>query len=421
MTETIKRNFKSFSHSGFRHFIWAVLISGAGDALIPIAFAIESTRIEPSGWGFSCVLLALWVSRFIGMTLYKQLASRFKALNTMISADMLRILAQLGLLLWICLFENSIWAMSVSAFIYGLATAFFMPARFVLIPEIIEKSMRKDVNAWLAIAGDIYTITGPLLGAFVVIWLNFQSVLLFDVISFMLGLIFLLKLKKHQQNSVSASVDNDKQKTVDINIAENNNDHTDAKLPNWALLGLISWFFCSLTIGFMAAAGPTLVIEMYSASSWAVVAMIIAGGSLIGSLSSLIGLSHRISWVILHLLCSVALGVQLVTLVLPDSIWLLYVFAFLGSAFTSLSGIRWDTIGQNSFSGKQLHDFASFDQFVNTAAIPLGMLLFGLSGFLGGRISLTLIIALITALSAIPILSMLWKADKKALLPSTYS
>jgi hypothetical protein len=56
-----------------------------------------------------------------------------------------------------------------------------------------------------------------------------------------------------------------------------------------------------------------------------------------------------------------------------------------GAASVTASGIRWDTLGQSYFTGKQLHSFASYDQFANTAGIPAGIVLFGLSGVMDIR------------------------------------
>lgn len=61
--------------SGFRFLIGAVLSSGASRALIPIAFAIETVRVESRGWGMAIVLSALWTGRFLGMLMYKKIGN----------------------------------------------------------------------------------------------------------------------------------------------------------------------------------------------------------------------------------------------------------------------------------------------------------------------------------------------------------
>lgn len=114
----------SLKDSDFRLIAIASLISGVGSALIPIAFAIETIRIEPKGWGMACVLIALWVGRFIGIFMYKRFGFKLHPLVIMIWSSLVMGLAQLGLILWMYFFENSILAMSVSSFSYRLPQHF---------------------------------------------------------------------------------------------------------------------------------------------------------------------------------------------------------------------------------------------------------------------------------------------------------
>ncbi len=48
----------------------------------------------------------------------------------------------------------------------------------------------------------------------------------------------------------------------------------------------------------------------------------------------------------------------------------------------TISGVRWETIGQSEFTKKRLYLFASLDQFASTTGIPAGMLLFGFAGLI---------------------------------------
>lgn len=105
-------------------------------------------------------------------------------------------------------------------------------------------------------------------------------------------------------------------------------------------------------------------------------------GSLIGSISSLIGLSSRIPWPILHAICCILLTLQVFVLTSLLEVWALCLAGFAGAGGVTASGIRWDTLGQSCFQEKRLHAFASFDQFAGTAGIPIGIVLFGLSGWM---------------------------------------
>lgn len=467
----VRRVIAPFRQKAFKWLILASIISGAGNALIPVAFAIESIRIEASGWGISAVLMALWGGRFLGLWGYRHFAEKYNAVALMIAADGVKIAAQCGLLLWIYAMGNSILAMAVSSFVYGLAAAFFMPSMFVAIPTMIPESIRSEANSWLSVTGDIYGIVGPLMGSVVVIVLGFEAVLLFDIVTFLISLICLLLLFKYtasteksqvlqgfateltspasvvsvnQQPLEVSSNHHDTEQSLQRGLSENDlgkanlaechleDNHLEKEylfnqspeepellesfplehevteqlqgLPYWVLFGLVSWFFCALAIGLMGVAGPSLIIVNHSAQSWALVASMLAVGSLVGSGFSLLVGTHRWQWQHIHFLCGLGLGLQLYVLTLPVSIWLICIFAFLGAAVTTASGIQWDTLGQAAFSDKQLHRFASLDQLVNTVGIPTGMVLFGLSGWFEDAVILTTWVAILAFLSALPLL-----------------
>lgn len=96
----------------------------------------------------------------------------------------------------------------------------------------------------------------------------------------------------------------------------------------------------------------------HSEAVWAFVATSMAGGSFLGSIVSLTSLTQKISWHYLHVLCGLFLGIQLFVLSLSVTIFVLCFACFSGAAFVTVNGIRWDTIGQDQFSGKKLHLFA---------------------------------------------------------------
>lgn len=373
--------------SDFRIFAAAALISGAGDALVPIAFAIETIRVEPQGWGMAGVLIALWIGRFSGILMYNRIGFKVQPVFTMIYASLAMCFAQGGLLLWLYRFENTISAMCVSAVCYGLAIAFFKPAQFVSVPLVTSEATRSQANSLLSIIGDVYALVGPFLGASLVIGFGFRPVLIFDVVTFLVAIILL--------NLLSASKPLAGQEGSE-NAARHDRDfHVDAlkNLPLWTYLGLLSWFFCSLAIGVMGPAGPTLVMAAHSASAWAIVATATATGSLLGSAVSLLGLARKLPWPWLHVLCGLGLGLELFVLTLPVPVLVVCLAGFAGSLCVTASAIRWDTIAQSGFTGKRLHGFASLDQFVNTAGIPAGMILFGLSGFFGSATAITAAVA----------------------------
>ena len=398
MLKTLRNSLVVLKQPDFRIFAAAGLISGAGDALIPIACAIETIRVEPRVWGMACVLIALWIGRFLGILVYNRMGFKFQSLLMMIYSSLLMCFAQGGLLLWLYRFENTISAMCVSAFCYGLAIAFFKPEQFVAIPLLVSEATRLEANSVLSIIGDVYALVGPLLGASLVIGFGFKSVLIFDVFTFLIAIVLLNVLCSSKKLADKDGPENSTRREHGFHVDELKN------LPLWTYLGMLSWFFCSLAIGSMGAAGPTLVMARHSASAWAIVATATATGSLLGSAVSLLGLARKLLWPWLHVSCGLGLGFELFVLTLPVPVWILCLAGFAGSLCVTASAIRWDTIGQSGFTGERLHGFASLNQFVNTAGIPTGMILFGLSGLSDSTAAMTVGIAAFAFLLTIPVL-----------------
>ncbi|NRB67649.1 MAG: MFS transporter [Vibrio sp.] len=360
------RNFTLFATASFA--------SGAGNALIPIAFSIESFNISPSGVGIALVMLALWLGRFLGMLIYRKLT--ITALKpTMILADITRLLAQFGLLLYIALSTNTVIAMVISAFVYGLASSFYLPASFQLLPSITSAKSREQANSVLAILGDIYSIIGPLSGATLVLLLGFETVLMIDCITFLIaiGLIYAIRLVPKSETSSEPAAQERKSDTSTPPVP----------LPNWSINGLKSWFFVSICLGFLGVAGPAMVIANHSESDWAFVATCIAIGSLVGSTGMLSGRFKHFTWNRVHLLCLLLLSLQAIAISSTLPITVIVVCAMFGACATTMSGIKWDTVTQTHLTASQLPRFASNDQMVTNTAVPLGMVLFGITSHFG--------------------------------------
>lgn len=381
MQKNFREKISPFRLPFFRRIAIAAFVSGLGDALIPIAFAIESHHVEPAGWGFTAVLLALWMGRFAGMLMVRRTKPAGNPVKVMIASDLVRFTAQIGLLIWLLFYtvhSNSaaitILAFAISAGIYGIATAFFQPARFTAIPRIVPPEHLGHANSWLSVLGDSLAIIGPLAGSVILLSLGFKAVLLIDSLSFLAGIILLMGIKiTGPVPAIITTTEDDDQEDTDSAAK-------DVSLPGWVNMGLISWLFATLTIGLLGVAGPTYVIDHNSALVWAVTAAFMATGSLAGSAVSLfVESSKSVRWEFLQFICLLSLAGEVLCFLfvsLPVVIW---IAGFLGSALVTVSGIRWDTLGQTFESHAEVHAFTVRDQMVYTIGIPAGLLLFGLS------------------------------------------
>ncbi|WP_116114824.1 MFS transporter [Austwickia chelonae] len=374
--------------SGPGPIVAGAVISAFGDALIPIAFAIECHRVEPRGWGMASVLFLLWSGRFMGVTLTRRMRPSEHPVRTMMIADLTRALAQLGLLAALAFTTISgsfqtVAAMSISSFIYGLAAAFFAPARFISLSKLSSGGRLNQVNSILSMVGDVSAILGPIIGSLAVVWLGFDRVLLLDGISFLIAFVLLLPLK-------SLRVVNDQDDSPEETVTPGH----QTRMPQWFMSGLVAWGVLTVTIGVLGVAGPTEALSKFGVTGWATVSVFLGVGSLLASTTTLLGISGSTKWRVLLVVTASLMALQVVAFIAAPNVWILVVAGLAGSMAVTLSGIRWDTMGQSLRTPWSVHEFATLDQLVTTTAIPLGMVLYGVAGFFDATASLLWILAL---------------------------
>ena len=123
----------------------AAVVSGLGDGLIPIAFALQAHRVDPSGRGLTVVLIALWAGRFVSSLVVRKLPPPHRPVTWMLGSDVVRMLAQWGLVAWVVARGDSIAAFALSSCVYGCASSFFGPARFSLLSQLFSDEQRTRV------------------------------------------------------------------------------------------------------------------------------------------------------------------------------------------------------------------------------------------------------------------------------------
>ena len=72
----------------------AAVVSGLGDGLIPIAFALQAHRVDSSGRGLTVVLISLWAGRFVSSLVVRKLPPPHRPVTWMLGSDVVRMLAQ---------------------------------------------------------------------------------------------------------------------------------------------------------------------------------------------------------------------------------------------------------------------------------------------------------------------------------------
>lgn len=404
----------------------AALISGLGDGLIPIAFALQAHRVDPSGRGLTMVLIALWAGRFLTSLLVRKLPPPNRPVSWMLASDFVRMLAQWGLVAWLVARGDSITAFAVSSFVYGCASSFFNPARFGLLAQIFSNTQRTRVNGTLSMLCDVLFIAGPLIGTAAMLTWGFRTVLIFDGATFLVAMLCVLPFFSVRSGQApedqgapspeSETAEAAEPKTTSVTSAANvaSSEHAEQPaassaedsgsaasrprtLPGWVQVGLGTWLVAAVVNGFLGSAGPTWIMNSFDEKTWGFMATALAVGSLTGSTATVLKALDRVRFSTLQTLMLVFLAGQVMALAFSPVFALIAVVGAVASLLMTTSGIAWDSLGQSLGDDDLVYQFATKDQLVFTAGTPLGMILFALLSNYPGASAALLSAALVVA------------------------
>lgn len=404
----------------------AALISGLGDGLIPIAFALQSHRIDSSGRGLTMVLIALWAGRFLSSLIVRKLPPPQRPVSWILASDVVRMLAQWLLVLWIITEGESITAFAVSSFVYGCAASFFGPGRFGLLSLLFSDAQRTRVNGTLSMLQDVLFIAGPMIGTAVMLTLGFKTVLILDGATFLIAMTFVLPFlsvcrnvssgveqpaQVAQENSVAASDSGQEQGSVDSGTADQistggataSEMQRGVSLPQWIQIGLGTWLVGAIANGFLGSAGPTWIMNTFDEKTWGFMATGLAVGSLLGSAATILKVLDRVRFSTLQMLMLLLLAGQVLTLAFSPLFAIIAVVGASASMLMASAGIAWDSLGQSLGSDDLVHQFATKDQLVFTAGTPTGMVLFAA---LSGHPSIAAVVLAVALLCAAAVSSL---------------
>ena len=302
--------------SSFSLVFAAAVVSGLGDGLIPIAFALQAHRADSSVRGLTVVLISLWAGRFVSSLVVRKLPPPHRPLTWMLGSDVVRMLAQWGLVAWVVTRGDSIAAFAFSSGAYGCASSFFGPARFSFLSQLFSGEQRTRVNGSLSMLGDVLFIAGPLIGTAAVLTLGFNTVLLIDGATFLVAMFFVfpfLSVRREPAVESSNGVPAESEPESAGSSTQNKTPSTPM-LPSWVRVGLGTWLVAAVVNGFLGSAGPTWIMNTFDEKSWGFMATALAIGSLLGSAATILKALDRVRFSTLQMLMLILLAGQLLAL-----------------------------------------------------------------------------------------------------------
>ena len=150
----------ALSERNFRLFFVGQTTSQIGSGMAPVAIAfavLQHGTASDLGFVSAAGLTPLVILLLVGGVI----ADRFSRRVVMLSSDLLRTAAEIGLGVWIFVASPPLWGFMALAAVVGIGSAFFNPALTGLVPQVVSEGKLLQANALNSLSGSIAGIIGP--------------------------------------------------------------------------------------------------------------------------------------------------------------------------------------------------------------------------------------------------------------------
>ena len=333
---------------------FAVLATGGGAA--EVGFVVGATTLP-----------FLLFSLFAGV-----IADRMDRRALMLISDVVRMICQLaagGLLVagvaeW--------WHLAAIGFAYGSADAFFQPALYGLMPEIVPPEHLQSANALRGLVDSTGLLAGPALAGVLVVGLGAGGALLFDAGTFLASIACLLAMRRGVAERVAALTEPEPGFLSGLRSGWH-----EVRSRSWVMSmlgGLAAYHVVVLPSVF--ALGPVLADrELDGAASWAIISVGFGAGAVAGQLLLLRWRPRRAilaaACCLLVASCQAAIigsGLPVAAIAVLEAGTAVCVTAY----FT-----LWETSVQEHIPAGAVSRVGSYDMFVTVGLMPFGTIIAG--------------------------------------------
>lgn len=185
---------RALRHPHFALLWTGQVVSRLGDYAYEIIIAWWVLEETGSALVMSSVLIVAFLPMAVFTAVGGVVADRKPRAWIMVLADLSRAALVLGMAFLAFTDRFELWAVYLVAVIVGSIDAFFQPAYFGLVPEIVPEDDLPSANALSSMSFQLGRVAGPLLGGFLFALGGVTVGLLLNGLSFLLGALLLLPL-----------------------------------------------------------------------------------------------------------------------------------------------------------------------------------------------------------------------------------
>jgi DHA3 family tetracycline resistance protein-like MFS transporter len=355
-------------HRDFRILWTGMTISLIGDGIFLIAIAWESYSLWNTPAALSIVGIGMTIPTIAFLLIGGVVSDRRDRRLVMAWADGLRAVAVAVLAVLVLMGALRFWELVVLVALYGVGTAFFMPAFEAILPELLPKAELPAANALDQFVRPIaMRLIGPVAGGALVA-LSTGLAFAIDAASFAACLVAVLVMPRRARRNVDVQ-------TSSVAALKEGLRFVRQRVWLWGTL-------LSAAISYLVFLGPAEVLLPYlvknelHASAGTLGLVLAAGG--VGAVGGAAFMGHRghprrdvtvmyVTWTIATLAIA-GYGIA-------NAAWELMLVCLVFNALEAAGTIVWATIKQHHVPGSMLGRVSSLDWLISIGLLPLSFAL----------------------------------------------
>jgi|GEM_PF-104770 len=169
-------------------------VSRIGDYVYEIVLAWWILELTGSGAVMGSVLIVSFLPVALFTIIGGAVVDRVSRLGVMLVSDIVRAVAVLGVAAWAYAGHLELWPIYALGLLFGVGNAFFGPAYFALVPELVDEKDLPSANALTSMSFQLGRIVGPVIGGLIVAAGGTELGLLLNGLSFVVAAAFLVPL-----------------------------------------------------------------------------------------------------------------------------------------------------------------------------------------------------------------------------------
>jgi MFS family permease len=190
----LRSAFRALGHRGFALVWTGQTVSRVGDSVYQVVIAwwvLEET-------GSAAVMGTVFIVTFLPVALASLaggvVVDRLPRVPIMLVSDILRAVAVLGMAGLAAQDRIELWMVYALGLLFGVSDAFFQPAYFALVPELVPEEDLPSANALTSMSFQLGRVVGPALGGIILAAGGSTTGLFVNGLSFVVSAAFLLPL-----------------------------------------------------------------------------------------------------------------------------------------------------------------------------------------------------------------------------------